>query len=60
MNRSVRRHLNEHKFFLKLFSRLSGDPLERPKMAKKLVFSHFYYILAVLGHFGQFKHEKST
>jgi len=60
MNRSVRRHLNEHKIFFEFFSRLLGDSLERPKMAKKLAFSPFYHILAVLVHFGQFKHEKST
>jgi len=29
-------------------------------MAKKLEISRFYHILAVFGHFGQFKHEKST
>ena len=60
MNRSIRRHLNEHKIFFEFFLRLLVDPLGGPKMAKKLEISRFYHILVVFGHFGQFKHEKST
>jgi hypothetical protein len=60
MNRSVRRHLNEHKKNFEFFFRVSAYPLGGPKMAKKLEFSRFYHILAVFGHFGQFQHQKST
>ena len=59
-NRSIRRHLNEHKKIFEFFFRLLVHPLGGPKMAKKLEISRFYHILVVFGHFGQFKHEKST
>ena len=38
------------------FFGVSADPLGGPKNGE---FSQFYHILAVLGHFGQFKPEKS-
>jgi hypothetical protein len=60
MNRSIIRHLNEHKRNVEKKFRLLVDPLGNPKMAKKIEISRFYHILTVFGHFGQFKHEKST
>ena len=58
MNRSAKIHLNMYIFFLG--GGLSVDPLGGPKMAKNLEISRFYHILTVFGHFGLFKHEKST
>jgi hypothetical protein len=58
MNRSVRRHLNEHKKIFDFFFAVSADPLGGAKQVKKLEFSCFYHILGVFVHFGQFKHQK--
>ena len=60
MNRSVRRHLKEHKKYFLNFFRVSVYTLGGLEMVKKLEFLHFCQILDAFGHFKQYNHEKST
>jgi hypothetical protein len=51
MNRSITRHLNEHKKCFEHFYGFSAYPPEAPKIVKNLEFSRFYHIFGVLGPF---------
>ena len=60
MNRSVRRHLKEHKKYFLIFFGFSVYTLGGLEKVKKLDFLHFCQILDVFGHFNQYNDEKST